>query len=247
MATALAPLRLPAFRRLLAAYAVNGIGTWFGETALALVVLHHTGSPAAVAAVYVAGPVRARPRNAGARRAAGDAAPRARARGPARLRGAALRGSPYFSRRAASRSPSSSRWWPSTGAASAVRALARASVADVATPPSSPPRGQHAHHRRLHGPLAVGPFLAAGAGDRLAGGGTRRRCGDLRRRDAGLRRLHAPAAHVRRRDGFPRPPPRQVSNTFARARSSDAGWSRASSFASAARRSVHSRRCSSPT
>jgi MFS family permease len=47
------PLRLRPFRRLLAAYSVNAIGTWLGEIALAVLVLHETGSPAAVAAVWV--------------------------------------------------------------------------------------------------------------------------------------------------------------------------------------------------
>src|SRR5262245_36535786 len=55
MKTSLAPLRLPAFRRLLAAYAINGVGFWFGETALAIAVLRETGSPTAVAAVFLAG------------------------------------------------------------------------------------------------------------------------------------------------------------------------------------------------
>jgi MFS family permease len=47
------PLRLRPFRRLLAAYSVNAVGTWLGEIALAVLVLHETGSPAAVAAVWV--------------------------------------------------------------------------------------------------------------------------------------------------------------------------------------------------
>jgi hypothetical protein len=48
-------LRIRAFRRLIAAYAVNSLGTWLGEIALSIVVLHETGSPAAVAAVWVSG------------------------------------------------------------------------------------------------------------------------------------------------------------------------------------------------
>ena len=48
------PLHLRPFRRLLAAYSVNALGTWLGEIALAVLVLHETGSPAAVAAVWVA-------------------------------------------------------------------------------------------------------------------------------------------------------------------------------------------------
>jgi len=55
MNTLAIPLRLPAFRRLLAAYAVNGLGTWFGEVALAALVLERTGSPIAVALVLVCG------------------------------------------------------------------------------------------------------------------------------------------------------------------------------------------------
>ena len=50
-----APLKLRPFRRLLAAYAVNSLGTWLGEIALSILVLHETGSAAAVAAVWVAG------------------------------------------------------------------------------------------------------------------------------------------------------------------------------------------------
>lgn len=50
-----APLRLRPFRRLIAAYAVNSLGTWLGEIALSILVLHETGSAAAVAAVWVAG------------------------------------------------------------------------------------------------------------------------------------------------------------------------------------------------
>ena len=50
-----APLRLRPFRRLIAAYAVNSLGTWLGEIALSIFVLHETGSAAALAAVWVAG------------------------------------------------------------------------------------------------------------------------------------------------------------------------------------------------
>ena len=50
-----APLQIPAFRRLIAAYAINTLGTWLGEIALAVLVLEQTGSPAAVASVWVLG------------------------------------------------------------------------------------------------------------------------------------------------------------------------------------------------
>ncbi len=46
-----APLRLPRFRRLIAAYAVNALGTWLGEVALSVLVLRQTGSAAAVTTV----------------------------------------------------------------------------------------------------------------------------------------------------------------------------------------------------
>lgn len=49
------PLRLRPFRRLLFAYCVNALGTWLGEIALAVLVLRETGSPGAVAAVWVMG------------------------------------------------------------------------------------------------------------------------------------------------------------------------------------------------
>ena len=49
------PLQIPAFRRLIAAYAINTLGTWLGEVALAVLVLEQTGSPAAVASVWVLG------------------------------------------------------------------------------------------------------------------------------------------------------------------------------------------------
>lgn len=51
----LAPLALRPYRRLLLAYAINALGGWVGELALALLVLRETGSPAAVAAVWVLG------------------------------------------------------------------------------------------------------------------------------------------------------------------------------------------------
>ena len=50
-----APLRLRPFRRLIGAYAVNALGTWVGEIALSILVLRETGSPAAVASVWVLG------------------------------------------------------------------------------------------------------------------------------------------------------------------------------------------------
>ena len=55
MARTSSPLRVPALRRLLTAYAVSGLGDWFGEIALSVVVLHETGSVLAVAALWVAG------------------------------------------------------------------------------------------------------------------------------------------------------------------------------------------------
>jgi Transmembrane secretion effector len=51
----LQPLRLPAFRRLLGAYAINALGNWAGQIALSILVLQRTGSPAAVTAVMIAG------------------------------------------------------------------------------------------------------------------------------------------------------------------------------------------------
>ena len=48
-------LRLRPFRRLIAAYGVNALGTWLGEIALSILVLHETGSAAAVAAVWILG------------------------------------------------------------------------------------------------------------------------------------------------------------------------------------------------
>src|SRR3954453_15982282 len=51
----IAPLRLPAYRRLLRAYSVNNLGDWLGEIALSLLVLHATGSVLAVTALWVLG------------------------------------------------------------------------------------------------------------------------------------------------------------------------------------------------
>ena len=51
---ALRPLRLPGFGRLAGAYLVNEMGNWLGEVALAIVVFEQTGSPVAVAALFVA-------------------------------------------------------------------------------------------------------------------------------------------------------------------------------------------------
>src|SRR3954451_15376078 len=47
------PLRLPAFRRLLAGYRVNELGTWLGAVALAVLVYDRTGSPLATAGLFV--------------------------------------------------------------------------------------------------------------------------------------------------------------------------------------------------
>jgi hypothetical protein len=43
------------FRRLIFAYCICALGTWLAEIALAVLVLRETGSPAAVATVFVAG------------------------------------------------------------------------------------------------------------------------------------------------------------------------------------------------
>jgi MFS family permease len=51
--SALAPLRLPAFRYLSLAYVVNELGNWLGEIALAVLVFDKTGSPLATAALFV--------------------------------------------------------------------------------------------------------------------------------------------------------------------------------------------------
>jgi MFS family permease len=50
---ALAPLRLPGFRRLAAAYTLNELGNWVGEIALAVLVFDETGSPLATAALFI--------------------------------------------------------------------------------------------------------------------------------------------------------------------------------------------------
>jgi hypothetical protein len=49
------PLRSPRLRRILAAYTVNRLGTWFGYVALSLAVFAHTHSALAVAALLVTG------------------------------------------------------------------------------------------------------------------------------------------------------------------------------------------------
>jgi len=49
------PLRSPRLRRILAAYTVNRLGTWFGFIALSLAVFGHTHSALAVAALLVVG------------------------------------------------------------------------------------------------------------------------------------------------------------------------------------------------
>lgn len=51
---ALKPVRLAGFGRLAGAYLVNELGNWLGEIALAIVVFDQTGSPVAVAALFVA-------------------------------------------------------------------------------------------------------------------------------------------------------------------------------------------------
>jgi predicted MFS family arabinose efflux permease len=53
--TAPSPLRDPKLRRIIAAYTVNRLGTWFGFIALAVAVFDHTGSTLAVAALLVIG------------------------------------------------------------------------------------------------------------------------------------------------------------------------------------------------
>src|SRR5262245_58280748 len=58
VAVLLAPLRLPAFRRLWAADMISLLGDWAGRLALTVLVLERTGSPAwaaAVTAVSLAG------------------------------------------------------------------------------------------------------------------------------------------------------------------------------------------------
>ena len=54
MPAALRPLRLPAFRRLALARFVDELGDWLGEIALAVLVFDRTGSPMAVAALFLA-------------------------------------------------------------------------------------------------------------------------------------------------------------------------------------------------
>jgi len=49
------PLRSPQLRRIIAAYTVNRLGTWFGVVALSLAVFDHTHSALAVAALLFAG------------------------------------------------------------------------------------------------------------------------------------------------------------------------------------------------
>jgi MFS family permease len=49
------PLRSPQLRRIIVAYAVNRLGTWFGVLALAVAVFNHTHSALAVAALMFAG------------------------------------------------------------------------------------------------------------------------------------------------------------------------------------------------
>jgi predicted MFS family arabinose efflux permease len=55
--TAPTPLRDPRLRRIVAAYTVNRLGTWFGFIALAVAVFHHTHSAIAVAALLLTGQV----------------------------------------------------------------------------------------------------------------------------------------------------------------------------------------------
>lgn len=54
MTSARSPLRSPKLRRILAAYTVNRLGTWFGLVALSLAVFDHTHSALAVAALLLA-------------------------------------------------------------------------------------------------------------------------------------------------------------------------------------------------
>ena len=53
MASALRPLRIPAFPRLAVASLVNELGNWLGEIALAILVFDQTGSPLATAALFI--------------------------------------------------------------------------------------------------------------------------------------------------------------------------------------------------
>ena len=54
MPTRLAPLRIAAFRRLLAAYFVGRTGDWFGEIALSVVVVNAGGNALEVALLWTA-------------------------------------------------------------------------------------------------------------------------------------------------------------------------------------------------
>ncbi len=47
------PLRLPAFRRLAAAFTINQFGNWIGDVALAILVFDRTGSALATAALFL--------------------------------------------------------------------------------------------------------------------------------------------------------------------------------------------------
>jgi predicted MFS family arabinose efflux permease len=53
--TATTPLRSARLRRIITAYTVNRLGTWFGYVALSLAVFEHTHSALAVAALLIAG------------------------------------------------------------------------------------------------------------------------------------------------------------------------------------------------
>jgi MFS family permease len=50
---ALSPLKLPGFSHLAGAYAINELGNWIGEIALAVLVFDQTGSPLATAALFL--------------------------------------------------------------------------------------------------------------------------------------------------------------------------------------------------
>jgi MFS family permease len=54
MTATLRPLRLPGFRHLASAYAVNELGDWLGSIALAVLVFDETGSALATAALFLA-------------------------------------------------------------------------------------------------------------------------------------------------------------------------------------------------
>jgi MFS family permease len=54
MRSVIAPLRVPGFGSLTVAYAVNQLGNWLGEVALAVLVYEETGSPLATAALFIA-------------------------------------------------------------------------------------------------------------------------------------------------------------------------------------------------